>query len=523
MEIRPVLPLVLLLLSGCSGSEAGADAKEPAEPPRPDMDSPEFLRQIMSPAEADPDAARGVTVNEEGALDGYTLFAPLTSTKVYLVDNSGEVVHTWEADSAPGACVYLLDDGMLLRAGREDEDPHFNGGGIGGRIQKLAPDGTVAWHHGLADYDECQHHDLEPLPNGNVLVTVWERKSAEEAIAAGRDPRGVGKVGLWPDSVYELAPILPTGAEVVWEWHAWDHLVQDFDPEKPNYGVIADHPGRIDVNANFVPEEELSEEEKRAREELEKQMAAIGYGGGDVEEEEENDDGPPPHQWDKSGDWLHTNSVDYHPELDLIVLSTPELCELWVIDHSTTTEEAAGSTGGRWGRGGDLLWRWGNPVTYGAGDEDDRHLYYQHNPTWLLAAEDLRLLVFNNGGGRPDGNYSSVEELVLPFDPERGFLREPGEPFGPAEPAWSYSDPDTFFSAFISGAQRLPNGNTFVCSGTAGRLFELTPEKEIVWDFLNPLGGEVETPAHTPGAPKHALFRGTRLPADHPGVRAILR
>ena len=62
-------------------------------------------------------------------------------------------------------------------------------------------------------------------------------------------------------------------------------------------------------------------------------------------------------------DWLHTNGIDYNAEYDLIVLSVPRMNELWVIDHSTTTEEALGSTGGRWGKGGDLLWRWGNPRT----------------------------------------------------------------------------------------------------------------------------------------------------------------
>jgi hypothetical protein len=216
---------------------------------------------------------------------------------------------------------------------------------------------------------------------------------------------------------------------------------------------------------------------------------------------------------------LHTNAVAYHPGLDLILLSSPELSEIFVIDHSTTSAEAATSSGGRYGRGGELLWRWGNPRMHGVGDESDRRLFYQHDPTWLGTADDLRVLVFDNGGGRPDGSgWSEVLELRLPFDAERGFTRA----FGDAEPVWSYSDPERFFSAFVSGAQRLPNGNTLICSGAGGRIFEVTRAGEIVWDYANPFGGDVTPPEHAGKAPPLALFRATRLARDHPGVLALL-
>jgi hypothetical protein len=196
------------------------------------------------------------------------------------------------------------------------------------------------------------------------------------------------------------------------------------------------------------------------------------------------------------------------------------MCELWVIDHSTTTEEAAWTSGGRWGRGGDLLWRWGNPRTYGCGTDADQRLFYQHNPVWIPGETpgELRLLVYNNGGGRPDGDWSSVDELVLPFDPEQGFLREPGQAFGPAAPAWTYSDKGSFFSGFISGAQRLPGGNTLICEGAPGRLLEVTREGQVVWEFVNPFGGDFMATPNAGQAPKTALFRATRLAPDHPGL-----
>ncbi len=470
-------------------------------------------------SEAEASGERGLRLREPGAQPGWTLVAPLNSKSIHLVDLDGQVAHTWETAHVPGASTALLPDGRLLRAGQEPDNPRFHGGGIGGRIQEIDWDGTVTWDFRLAGADRTQHHEVQPMPNGNVLVIAWEHHSRDEAIGAGRDPEEVGDEGLWTDVILEVRPQRPDSGEVVWEWRSWDHLVQDTDPRLRNHGLPADHPGRIDINADHrfkpkgVPE---SEEDRRRREELEEQMRALGYVGGA--------DPPPapgaPAQ-KKDGDWLHTNSVDFHPELDLLVLSTPHLCELWVIDHSTTTAEAATERGGRRGRGGALLWRWGNPRNHGAGGADDQRLHYQHDATWLPGAAP-RLLVFDNGKDRAGDDHSAVLELELPWHPERGFLHVAGEAFGPAQPAWQYADPGTFYSGFISGAQRLPNGNTLICSGAPGRVFEVTPDGRVVWDWRNPLGGEVEPSTQGGKAPPLALFRAWRVPADHPAVGARL-
>jgi len=497
---------------------AAADAQAAADTQAAAGDPPEDeSRRIMSLSELAP--PRGLRVNASGAFPGYTLFGPLNSTVIYLVDMAGEVVHRWETDAAPGAWCYLLDDGSLLRCGRIDEDPQFKGGGIGGRIQRLAPDGRVLWQWELADHEHQQHHDVRPMPNGHLLVIAWERKDAKLAVQHGLDPRQVHRErGFWPDVVYEVEPLPGGGAAVVWEWHAWDHLVQDMDSKLPDYGLIAEHPGRIDINGEHRDQPPLSAAQIAERQAVDAQLAALGYIGG-------ADDGGPPTDQDRlPGDWLHTNAVDYHPVYDLLVLSSPHFDELWVIDHSTTTEEAAGSTGGRYGKGGDILWRWGNPRRYGAGRDEDRQLFGQHDPTWLRDGppDVLRLLVFNNGRDRADGNWSSVDELMLPFDPVAGFQHAAGSAFGPAEPSWSYSAGDAFYSAFISGAQRLPNGNTLVCSGAPGRIFEVTAGGEVVWDYRNPHGGEIQPPEHAGKAPPLALFRAARYAQDHPGIVALL-
>ena len=513
---------LLLLLLMCQGALPLA-AQTPADPggasdPAPDAeaDAPADPSAFMSLRELDEGGPRGVRVHDSRAMPGYTLFGPINSDVIYLIDLDGEVAHSWQTDSAPGAWCYLLDDGTLLRLGREDEDPHFKGGGIGGRVQRLAPDGTILWHWNWSGSEHHQHHDIEPLPNGNLLVISWERKEGREAVRRGRDPREVDRErGFWPDMILEVKPVGTDDVEVVWEWHSWDHLVQDFEEALPEYGWIAEHPERIDINGDHRDQAPLSEAELKEQEALLAGMRALGYVGGGDDEEEGEEGGKP-------GDWLHTNAVDYDPVHDLIVMSTPHFSELWVIDHSTTTAEAASSSGGRFGKGGDLLWRWGNPRRHGAGKDEDQKLFYQHDPTWIEGENgELSLLVFNNGRGREDGNYSSVDELVLPFDEQLGFVREPGMPYGPEELAWQYADGDGFYSAFISGAQRLENGNTLICSGAPGRIFEVTRDGEVVWDYRNPFGGEIEPPEYAGNAPPLALFRATRIDREAPGVKAL--
>ncbi|MCP3914925.1 MAG: hypothetical protein GY711_05100 [bacterium] len=454
---------------------------------------------------------RGLVVHENEAFDGYTLIAPLTSATLYLLDLEGRIVHTWEPETQT-ECAILLDGGQLLRWAMEPEDnPRFTGPGVGGGIiERIDWDGKVHWRYVLYDADHLLHHDIALLPNGNVLLLAWEYRSREEAIEAGRDPSQVDERGMWPDAVYEVRPTPPSGGEIVWEWHVWDHLIQDFDEDQRFYGLVVDAPGRIDINAEHRGRPPLSAAEREELEKIERDMAALGHGGDD-----EEDDDAPPKRRGTAPDWLHTNAIDYLPEHDLILLSVPNMNELWVLDHSTSTAQAAGSEGGRWKRGGEILWRWGNPRNYGAGKGKDQKLSFQHDPTWLPSDDpnELRLLVFNNGRKRRGDSFSSVDELVIPFDPERGFVREPGDPFGPKEPAWTYRDPGTLYSSFISGAQRLPNGNTLICSGAQGRVFEVTHEGKVVWDYRNPLTGEFDH-----GIPVNSLYRAVRFAADHPGL-----
>jgi hypothetical protein len=179
---------------------------------------------------------------------------------------------------------------------------------------------------------------------------------------------------------------------------------------------------------------------------------------------------------------MHTNSIDYNEEFDQIVFSVRYYSEICVIDHSTTTEEAAGHTGGNSGKGGDLLYRWGNPQTYDRGTSSDRKLFEQHDTNWIDEGRpgEGNILIFNNGVGR---GYSTVDEIVPPVDDNGEYYLEPGSAYGPETQTWIYSPTPSFYASYVSGADRLASGNTLICNGESGKIFEVTPEETTVWQY----------------------------------------
>ena len=280
----------------------------------------------------------GVLEKKPEAFPGYTLLAPLSSHHTFLIDNDGKVVHSWKAEAKPGQAAYLLEDGSLLRAAKTDNFFQFpETTGSGGRIQKFDWEGNLIWDFDASSPYRMSHHDVEPLPNGNVLLIVWESYLREVAERKGRNPSRLNGDVLWFEAIFEIEPDGLHGGNIVWKWSLLDHVIQDFAPARENYGDPAKHPELVDIN--FAPR-------------------------------------PTP-------DWVHMNSIDYNPELDQIIVGSRSLCEFWVIDHSTTTEEAAGHTGGRYGKGGDLLYRWGNPAVYRRGKMRDQMLFNQHDVQWV--------------------------------------------------------------------------------------------------------------------------------------------
>ena len=458
------------------------------------------------PPSPPPAMPRGLVSRGPEVTPGYVLYTPIGSSSLYLVNNAGDVVHTWKNPDG-GMSHYLMPDGSVMRGFRDPEILHFRQGGVSGGLQQLDWDGNVVWEWRLGDEKRVLHHDIEPLPNGNVLAIAWEVKTSEEAAAAGRRADATPEIGLMSEWVMEIEPIRPRGARIVWEWRIWDHLVQHEDPKAPHYADPSSQPGRLDLNADAgAPEIGAAELA---------QLQALGYVAADAELE------------DLRADFLHMNAIDYHPGLDQVALSVPSLGEVWIIDHSTTSEQARGRVGGRAGKGGDLLYRWGNPSTYGRGEASSRRLFYQHDVRWIPEGWKGagNLTIFNNGFERPAGPFSSVDEITLPLLADGSYALTVGEPFGPAQLAWTAALSLDRFAPFISGAARLRNGNTFVCSGTDGLLLELSPAGEILWEYRNPFSGNLTMADGKPATAgledrPYAVFRGTRIPQDHPAVAA---
>ncbi len=451
---------------------------------------------------------RGLTINTEGIADGYVMFVPPNSASTYLINRKGEVVHEWKGNYTSES-VYLMDDGSIVQNAEDPDFAVFAGGGQAGRIQKISWNSKMLWDFEYATDDYLNHHDIAVLPNGNILSIAWEAKSAEDVIAAGRKPEHTPKDGLWPDKIVEIKPIGKRKGEIVWEWHSWDHLIQDYDKTKANYGNLSEHPELLNFNIGWHDDEPK----------ISQDSMDILISKGWVWRNQTVDN--------QGSDVFHFNAINYNSDLDQIVFSSPSASEIFIIDHSTTSKEAASHTGGKYGKGGDFLFRWGNPKNYNRGDSTDQKLFGQHDVRWIEKGKPGagNLTVFNNDiSGRKDSmNYSSIFELITPLEATGKYTIENGKSFGPDQPTWKYMAQDTisFHSSFISGAHRMHNGNTFINEGARGRFFEVTPEGKIVWEYLNPYRGEIR---QTNGEPKSPMpltyfqFRSTFIPADHPAL-----
>ncbi|GEM_PF-1164454 len=400
-----------------------------------------------------------------------------------LLDPSGELIHEWEAEHGPeGVHSYLLPDGNLLRQNGIGDFFELRSFPVAshGVLEIVAPNGDVLWQfeHCLEN-NYCLHHDMAPMPNGNILVTEYNAVPKVELEYNGRTPRDNEQTIRWFERVLELKPNLEDGTtEIVWMWSDLDHMVQDEFPDRPNYGSIKENTDRFNIN------------------------------------------------FPRNGQrHFHLNGIDYDPTRDLIVFSSVNHSEIYFIDHSTTTAEAKTGEGGRCGKGGRILFRYGNPAAYGFGGPGKKLFGGQHDPHFLNS-DDLPglgdLTVHNNRAGTVPGreptgafgvgnSYSSVVELKLPFDENGCFtLAESGDPYQ-AEVVWEYIEQPlgAWHGPFAGAAVRVPNGNTVVMNSQTKRVFEVTPDGERVLDFQLPETGRPQ--------------KLQKISTDDPGLVALLQ
>ncbi len=411
------LTLLLVAIGGAALAQQEADGARGFGPPAPD-------RPV------------GVLMDTGEVADGYVLVTMIQTKDVLLMSNDGRVVNKWAGDHYTGAAAYLLENGNLLRTASLDEnfDFGFNGqwGFMGGRIEERDWDNNLVWEFEYATERFMLHHDITVKPDGNVLALAFERFSQEEAVAAGFNPEQLVETHDFELYSEKIIEIDPSTNEIVWEWRLADHFVQDFNPDADNFGVVADHPGRVDINY-YDP----------------------------VQPFEPN--------------WFHVNTIDYNADLDLIAVSPRRYNEIWFIDRNTTAEEASDEAG-------ELVYRWGNPQTHDAGTEEDRLLWFQHDSRWIPEGYPGagNMMIFNNGG--VERLYSSVIELDLPEE----LSLEPGVAPDISFTEWFAPDDMVFYSSLMSGAQRLPNGNTLITEGLTGHIFEYNADGEIVWRLNMP-------------------------------------
>jgi len=189
----------------------------------------------------------GVGINEEEAFEGYTLFSPLAVSETYLIDNCGFLVKSWQHSENPSFGTNLLSDGNLLRAG-DPVDPNVTANVVGGFLELISWENELLWSYEFNTNIRLQHHDLIQLLNKNILVLAWEQNTPEEQILLGRDTSNLVFPFLWTETLYEVKPIGSDDIEIVWEWHSNDHLIQEVNSAASNFGDIANHPERIDIN-----------------------------------------------------------------------------------------------------------------------------------------------------------------------------------------------------------------------------------------------------------------------------------
>ncbi len=127
--------------------------------------------------------------------------------------------------------------------------------------------------------------------------------------------------------------------------------------------------------------------------------------------------------------------------------------------------------------------------------------------------------MFNNGNDRPQGDYSTVEEIATTVDGSGDYpVPLPGLPHGPANAEWTFTatPPESLWSFFISGAHRLPNGNTLICEGATGTLLEVDSLDQVVWIYVSPVNAN--GPQHQGDPPgNNFVFRTHRYAPDYAG------
>lgn len=387
--------------------------------------------------------------------NGYTVLSPLQTQAVLVIDMNGNVVKRWDGfnNSAGGPARVLPGGGVIAANGanppRQESLELIQRDFNGNVVWRFSRNEQIATHDGTMVWSARQHHDWQrdDFPAGyyspESTPSVEPRTTLILTHTNQQQPK-VAEVLLEDDRLIELSP----KGDIVWEWSASDHIDE----------------------LGYSPE---------AR----KALSAAGSFNASR----------------GSFDWLHINSATYVGPNTWFDQGDTRFAPNHVMISSRETSVLAIV-----GRDGSIVWRLGPDFSQSRELRAIRQIIGQHHahliPNGLPGAGNL--LVFDNGGSSgygapsgiaPDGRgvYARAGSRVLEINPVT------------LELVWSYSNA-RFFSTNISSAQRLPNGNTLITAGAGGRVFEVTPKGEIVWEYMFPLFAGANA--------SNAVYRAYRIP-----------
>jgi len=366
-----------------------------------------------------------LTVNAQ-QWNGLTYYGNMSSSMGYLVDTNGTTIKTftYTGSGNNGYSTHMMPGGDIWRS-VSNTGNLLVGGGMTGRIQKWSYNNVLLWDYVYSSSTYCLHHDHCPLPNGNVLVISYDVKTATDATNAGCS----SAITIWAEKILELKPVGTNSAVVVWQWNVWDHLVQNVNSTAANYQTsIVNNPQLL--NINYLTQK----------------------------------------------DWMHMNGIDYNPILDQITVSSHNLNEWYVIDHSTTTAQAASHTGGNAGKGGDFLYRWGNPPAYQA--TGTKILDVTHDAHWIPeGSPNAGYLVGVNNKG-VSGPKTTIDQITVPRV-GLNYTVTTGQAYTPS--TFTLRHTSTGYTSNMGSSDQFPNGNQLVCLATAGTIYEINSAGTVLW------------------------------------------
>jgi hypothetical protein len=405
----------------------------------------------------------GTTIYDPAkAWSGYTVFV-LPESGAALIDMNGNTVREWEQFAGLGGGPVRMRPGGHIVGPIGTLQPHQESIAVA----EYDWENNLVWQFDRAEQVKTrdgetiwaarQHHDWQrpDYPAGYYSPEPAPGVDAGRTLILAHTNvlnENVSKVMLEDDWLYEVSS---TG-ETLWQWHANEHVDElGFSPE---------------ARATIL-ENALFNEARGGADWLHINSATL-LG---------------PNKWYDAGD------VRFHP--DNVIVSSRQASIIAIV-----------------AREGSIVWRLGPDYRETEATRAIGQIVGQHHPhiipKGLPGAGNL--LVFDNGGMSGYG-------FTTPTAPEgrdgvrRHFSRVVEIDPVKMEKVWEYSmsgqEIYRFFSHYVGAAQRLPNGNTLITEGADGRLFEVTPEGAIVWEYVSPYFG-----TNAPGT--NRVYRAYRLPYE---------